>query len=52
MAFNNLIGNDKVKVILQNLVKADTVVHSYMFIGANGIRKNTICKRICKNDIV
>ncbi len=38
MAFNNLIGNDKVKVTLQNLVKADTVVHSYMFIGPNGIR--------------
>lgn len=38
MAFNNLIGNDKVKETLQNLVKSGTVVHSYMFIGPSGIR--------------
>ncbi len=38
MAFSNLIGNDKVKVTLQNLVKANTVVHSYMFIGPSGVR--------------
>lgn len=38
MAFNNLIGNDKVKLTLENLVKANTIVHSYMFIGPSGIR--------------
>ena len=38
MAFSNLVGNDKVKVTLQNLVKTNTVLHSYMFIGASGIR--------------
>ena len=38
MAFDNLIGNEKVKVTLQNLVKANTVAHSYMFIGPSGIR--------------
>lgn len=38
MAFNNLIGNDKVKIILESLVKENKVVHSYMFIGPSGIR--------------
>lgn len=52
MAFNNLIGNDKIKITLQNFVKTNTVVHSYMFIGPSGIRENSICKRICKNDIM
>lgn len=52
MAFDNLIGNDKVKITLENFIKTNTIVHSYMFIGPSGIRKNPICKRICKNDIM
>lgn len=39
MAFDNLIGNDKVKETLNNLVKSNTVVHSYMFIGP---KRNTV----------
>lgn len=52
MAFNKLIGNDKVKDTLKNIIKTNTVVHSYMFIGPSGIRKKLICQRICKNDIM
>lgn len=43
MSFENLIGNDKVKDTLKNIVKTNTVVHSYMFIGPSGIRKKLIC---------
>lgn len=50
MSFENIIGNNKTKETLTNIIKSNTVMHSYMFIGPNGIRKNSICKRVCKND--
>lgn len=46
MAFNNIIGNDKVKETLINLVKSNTIVHSYMFIGP---KRNTAKPYLLEN---
>lgn len=40
MNFNNLIGNDKIKDMLKNNIVNNNIVHSYMFIGPEGIGKN------------
>lgn len=52
MAFENLIGNEKTKNLLSYIVEQDKITHSYLFIGPSGVRKNAICKRVCKNDIM
>ena len=40
MNFNNLIGNDKIKQMLKNNIINNSLVHSYMFIGPDGIGKS------------
>lgn len=40
MNFNNLIGNDKIKDMLKNNIINNNLVHSYMFIGPDGIGKS------------
>lgn len=52
MAFENLIGNEKTKNLLSYMVEQGKITHSYLFIGPSGVRKDSICKRICKNDIM
>lgn len=44
MNFNNLIGNDKIKSILKKNVIDDNLVHSYMFIGPDGIGKRIFAR--------
>lgn len=39
MSFETIIGNNKIKQILQNAVSTGSVLHSYMFIGTEGIGK-------------
>lgn len=39
MSFNNLIGNDKIKSILKESIKNDSILHSYLFYGIDGIGK-------------
>lgn len=39
MSFESIIGNDKIKNLLQNSVHTNNILHSYMFIGPNGIGK-------------
>lgn len=48
MSFENLIGNDKIKQILTNSIKSNTVLHSYMFIGPSGIGKTLFAKEFAK----
>ena len=55
MNFDNIIGNDDIKVLLNNLIKTNSLVHSYMFIGTDGIGKvlfaNDFAKMIlCQNE--
>ena len=44
MSFENLIGNEKIKQILETTVKNNNVLHSYMFVGQEGIGKNLFAK--------
>ena len=46
--FENIVGNTKNKKILEKLVKNEKVVHSYMFIGEDGIGKKLIAKEFAK----
>lgn len=54
MSFNNILGNDKIKTMLINSVTTHRFLHSYMFIGEDGIGKflfaNEFAKMIlCQN---
>ena len=44
MSFNNIIGNNKTKGILIKSLKNKTILHSYMFVGNEGIGKKLIAK--------
>lgn len=46
--FDNIIGNEKVKNILENSLKANKVSHSYLFIGTEGIGKKLIAQELAK----
>ena len=48
MSFENLIGNNKVKDILNNTINSQKVMHSYMFIGPDGIGKTLFAKEFAK----
>ena len=49
MSFEKLIGNKKVKRILNNIVESNNVLHSYMFIGKTGIGKKEFAKEFAKS---
>lgn len=46
--FETIIGNKKIKQILQNSLKKNVVSHSYMFIGIDGIGKKIMAKEFAK----
>lgn len=46
--FNNILGNEEAKRILENSVKLDKISHSYTFIGQSGIGKFMIAKEFAK----
>lgn len=46
--FNNILGNEEAKKILENTIKTQNISHSYMFIGQNGIGKFMIAKEFAK----
>ncbi|MBR2240361.1 MAG: DNA polymerase III subunit delta' [Clostridia bacterium] len=48
MSFENIIGNDKVKNILTKSLNNNTVLHSYMFIGEQGIGKKLTAIQFAK----
>ena len=48
--FENILGNEKNKQILQNLIKTGNIAHSYMFIGQERNWEIYFCKRLCKSD--
>ena len=48
MSFNNIIGNNNVKKILTKSLNNNTVLHSYMFIGQQGIGKSLLAKQFAK----
>ncbi len=48
MSFNNIRGNDKVKSILKKSLDNKTILHSYMFIGEEGIGKKMFANEFAK----
>ena len=48
MNFNNIIGNENIKNLLDNSIKSNNLVHSYMFIGPEGIGKSLFAKVFAK----
>lgn len=55
MAFENLIGNEKIKTILTNAIQSNNVLHSYLFTGIDGIGKSLFAKEfanmiLCTSD--
>lgn len=48
MSFENIIGNEEVKYILNKTIQNNKLTHSYMFIGAQGIGKTLFAKEFAK----
>lgn len=48
MSFANIVGNDKVKTFLDNQIKNNHVLHSYLFVGIEGIGKKLFAKEFAK----
>lgn len=46
--FENIVGNDKIKLELINSVKINKYSHSYLFIGTSGIGKRLIAREFAK----
>ncbi len=44
MAFENLIGNEKIKNLLSNNIETNNILHSYLFVGIDGIGKRLFAK--------
>lgn len=42
MLLEELLGNDKVKKELKNIVETEKVTHSYLFVGPEGVGKNNL----------
>ena len=42
MSYKDIIGNNKIKDFLDKSIEENHVSHSYLFIGIDGIRKETI----------
>ena len=48
MSFEKIIGNDDNKKLLENTVKSNNVLHSYLFFGTEGIGKKVFAKEFSK----
>lgn len=46
--FENILGNDKIKELLETSIKNNKVSHSYLFVGMSGIGKKMIAKEFAK----
>ena len=44
MLAENIIGNTEVKEYLEKVVNSNNVLHSYLFLGTEGIGKKEIAK--------
>ena len=48
MAWNQIIGNDRVKIILQKAIAENRISHSYLLTGIEGIGKEAIAIQFAK----
>ena len=48
MSFEKIVGNEKLKEIFLKAVKTNNILHSYMFLGIDGIGKKIFAKEFAK----
>lgn len=48
MSFDNIIGNEKIKQLLEKSVKEHNILHSYLFVGQDGIGKSLFAEAFAK----
>lgn len=48
MSFENIIGNEKVKQMIEKTVKSNNILHSYLFLGIEGIGKSIFANEFAK----
>lgn len=48
MSFENIVGNDKVKTFLNRQIKENQILHSYLFVGIEGIGKTLFAREYAK----
>lgn len=48
MSFEKIVGNEKVKIFLDKQIKENRLVHSYLFVGVEGIGKTYLAKEFAK----
>ena len=48
MNFNEILGNNKIKQDLQEIIDNNTISHSYMYVGIDGIGKKLIAKEFAR----
>lgn len=48
MSFENIIGNEKNKELLKNTIETESIAHSYMFVGQDGIGKQKFAVSFAK----
>ncbi len=48
MNFQNIIGNEQIKELLNKTIKNGTITHSYLFVGLEGIGKKLFAKEFAK----
>lgn len=48
MSFEKIIGNNKIKEDLQEIINTENISHSYMFVGSEGIGKKMIAEEFAK----
>ena len=46
--FEKVIGHDKIKKQLENSIRNNSILHSYLFIGEEGIGKKVLAKELAK----
>lgn len=48
MSFENIIGNDKVKAFIEKAVEENHILHSYLFVGIEGIGKKLFAREYAR----
>lgn len=48
MSFDNIIGNEKAKEMLNKTISSNNILHSYLFLGIEGIGKSLFAKEFAK----
>lgn len=48
MSFENIVGNDSIKTFLNKIVEENHIVHSYLFVGIEGIGKRLFAKEFAR----